>query len=62
MYVPEQRQTLRVALNEPYDLGYDHHLIFNREIEEVTPKDIQRAVKRIIRLRGYVMVIVGPKP
>ncbi len=59
-YQTNGSQALRMALDELYGLGYDHHRRFMREIVEVTADDVRSAAERIILQNGYTMATVGP--
>jgi len=54
-------QAMQMALDELYGLGYDHRPKYIREIESVTQKDVNRAVKEIILPERYILVTVGPE-
>lgn len=53
-------QTMQMALDELYGLGYDDLGRHIRKINAVTRKDILRAARQVIRPEGYVLVTVGP--
>ena len=54
-------QAMQMALDELYGLGYDHMPKYIREIESVTQKDVNRAVKETILPEQYILVTVGPE-
>ena len=54
-------QASDMALNELLSLGYDHFKRYPEIIESITEDDIQRAAKRYIDLRRYVISTVGPE-
>jgi len=52
-------QAMQMALDELYGLGYNNLRTYIREIQAVTPDDIQRAAREIILPGKYVLVTVG---
>lgn len=55
------RQAMRMALDELYGLGYDYLKQHIRDIETVTTNDIKRAAKKIILPKKFVLVTIGPE-
>jgi zinc protease len=55
-------QSMQMALNELYGLGYNHASQFINEIKAVSRDDIKQAIKDIIVPEKSVWVSVGPKP
>jgi zinc protease len=53
-------QAMQMGLNELYGLGYDHKVRFNREINEVTLKDVKETLGKILIPNGYAIVTIGP--
>jgi len=56
-------QSMGMALDELYGLGYEEYFIFDRAFSKVTPEDIQRVTKKYLhpeKCKGQVLSIVGP--
>jgi zinc protease len=53
-------QAMRMALDELYGLGYDYFGRFTEKMDLVTLKEVQRAIREIVRPESAVVVTVGP--
>ena len=51
-------QAATLSLDELYGLGATHHLSYAERIEAVTPDDLKRVARRLIRLDSPLVAIV----
>ena len=54
------QQSLSMALNERYGLGYDYDEEYIKNIEKVTKEEVIKTAKKYLTTNGYVLSIVGP--
>jgi zinc protease len=54
-------RAMLMALNERYDLGYDHYTAYDPAIRAVSAERIQRAAQRYLAADRLVEVVVGPQ-
>jgi len=53
--------SFKCALDEMYNLGYDNHKNYRKNIRGVTEKDIKLAINEFLDLNNYTIVILEPK-
>ena len=51
---------ITTALDELYNLGYDHYHQYDEEIDKVTSNDIQRLAQKYLRIQNAAILMALP--